>query len=384
MSGSRLFFLHYFLSFVIVCIIPGNMIESVGESVKAYRGSEMIYLLCFLYTYLLGRGALRALYGKKPNQDSTFADSVLTGGMIVIGLAEAAHLGAVVLGQSFSACVRLFLVGVVVFLLAAIVLIGVERYRKKNNKAYAKEAERLRVKKAMTASRPDSKEIILYLVFGAMVLIQILLLVSGQKRYLAGDMTVETVNTMLATDTIYQFNPMTGQPYTAGIPMRLKILCLPTLYAILCNLFDMSAIQVVWNVVPVLALLGSYLAFYTVAKALFPAGNKKRGVFMILVALILWVGTNMYGMDGFGVQYAGFRGVSVRAAILLPYTIGLILRKKWKLVLLCIFAEACIVWTLYGMGACLLVTAGMIAIGIIQKRFLKFGNTDRQGGEDDL
>lgn len=325
---------------------------------------------------------MRALYGKKQKPDMTFADSVIVGGMLVIGLAEVVHLWAVVSGQSFSRCVRFFLLGVFLLLLVAMLLIAVERIRRKKDKGYAKEAERLRIEKAMTQNRPNSQnsqnnqnsiERILYIIFGIMVLLQIILLVWRQERYLVGDMTVETVNSMLVTDTIYQVNPMTGRPYTLGIPMRLKILCLPTLYAILCEVFDKSAVYLVWNVVPVLVVVGSYLAFYTVAKALFPDEHKKRGVFLVLVALLMWVGTNSYGMDGFGLQYAAYRGVSIRAGILLPYTFGLILRRKWKLVPLCILTEACIVWTLYGMGACLIVTLGMIGIGFLQKKSRRAG-----------
>lgn len=109
---------------------------------------------------------------------------------------------------------------------------------------------------------------------------------------------------------------------------------------------------------------------------------------MVLVALLLWVGDYMYGMDGFGVQYAGFRGVSVRMAILLPYTFGLILRRKWKPVVLCILAEACIVWTLYGMGACLFVAVAMAVSGLLGKKLSACENRFRkngklQGGEED-
>lgn len=339
----------------------------------------MIYLLCFLYTCLLGRGTIRALYGTNRNQDMTLADSVLTGGMLVIGLAEAVHLWGIVSGQSFSGCVRYFLCGVLVLLLAAMLLIGLEKLRKRKDKAYAREAEKSRVRRAMTQVRPNGGERVLYAIFGAIVLLQLLFLVWNRERYLTGDMTVETVNTMLATDTIYQVNPMTGQPYTLGIPMRLKILCLPTLYAILCELFGMSGTHVVWDVVPVLVMLGTYLAFYTVARALFPDEHKKRGVFLVLVAVLLWVGTNQYGMDGFGLQYAAYRGVSLRAGILLPYTFGLIWRKKWRLVPLCILAEACVVWTLYGMGACLMVTLGMIGVEFLRKRMHRAGRLTNDG-----
>ncbi len=330
----------------------------------------MIYLFCIIIPCLLGRGALRAFYGKRETLDLTLADSMLVGGMIVIGLAEAAHMGAYVLGRSFSDCVNLFLAGIVVLLVGAALLLMIDRHKRKKSISAA-EAERLRVKRLLTKKEHGINKY--FFVFGVLVLIQVLQIVAEQKPYLVGDMTVETVNTMLSTDTIYQVNPMTGQPYTLGIPMRLKILCLPTLYGMLCEIFGMSAISVVWTSVPILTLLGCYAAFYTVSKALFEEDACKRGVFLIIVALIMWFGDSMYGLDGFGVQYAGFRGVSIRMAILLPYTFGLMLRKKWRLAVLCILAEACMVWTLYGMGACLLVMMGMI---LFQKKL-------RSGREED-
>jgi len=199
-------------------------------------------------------------------------------------------------------------------------------------------------------------------VFVALVLLQVLLLCIGKETYLDGDMTVETVNSMLSSDSIYQINPLTGRAYALGIPMRLKILCLPTLYGILSKLFGMSATHVVWTVVPVVMLLGCYAAYYTVSRTLFEEDVQKRWIFMIVVAVILWLADSMHGLDGFGVQYAGFRGTSIRMGILLPYTIGLVLRRKWLLVALCVFVEACIVWTFYGMGVCFLVAMGMILV----------------------
>lgn len=333
----------------------------------------MIYLFCVIIPYLLGRGTLRALYGKTKSADLTCADGMLAGGMVIIGLAEAAHMGAVVLGRSFSDCVVLFLVGMIVILAVAVLLIILEKHGKKKDKAAVKEAERLRVKKLLTQKDEQLSKQFMIFTFAVMVLIQVLLLITDGKRYLDGDMTVEIVNSTLSTNTIYQVNPMTGQTYTLGMPFRLKILCLPTLYAILCDLFGMSAIQVVWTAVPVLTLLGSYVAFYTVAKALFPEDSRRRGIFMLFVALILWIGNYMYGMDGFAVQYSGFRGVSIRMAILVPYTVSLVLRRKWRLVVLCVLAEACIVWTLYGMGVCLLVAVGMTLVSVLVDRFGKGG-----------
>lgn len=306
----------------------------------------MIYIIGFIVLYLLGKGALGALYKKDSLKDRGITDTMLTGGIIVIGLAEAAHLGAVVLGRSFSDCVFIFLAGVVTLLLGVAVLLIV-RFLKNN---------------VREVKKPFSKEeFILAMIWWGMALVQLFILGNSEGVYLTGDMTVETVNTMLATDTLYQINPMTGQNYVLGIPMRLKMLCLPTLYAILCDIFQYDAAKLVWGVVPVFTLLGCYAAFCNVAESLFVEDRKKRHIFMIVVALLLWVGNYMYGVDGFGLQYAGFRGTSIRMLILLPYTISMVLRKKWKSVCLCILAEACIVWTTYGLGMCLLTAGTLMA-----------------------
>lgn len=310
----------------------------------------MIYIFGIIIAYLLGKGTLGALYKTDSAKDMGITDSMLTGGIVVIGLAEAAHLGAVVLGRSFSDCVFVFLAGLVVALAGVAVLLII-RFSK--NKLHE-------------IKKPYSKEETVFAaVWLGMVLIQLLLTADSGKVYLTGDMTVETVNTMLTTDTVYQINPMTGQSYVQGIPMRLKMLCLPTLYAILCDIFQYDALELVWHVIPVFTLLGCYLAFYNVAKVLFNGDRKKKSVFMIVVALLLWVGNYMYGMDGFGLRYAGFRGVSIRMLILIPYTISMVLRKKGKMVCLCVLAEACIVWTTYGLGMCLLVAAGLVFVEVV-------------------
>lgn len=339
-------------------------------------------ILIIMVVGLLGRGALRTLY-RSPLEHGLFAaDYHIVGGMVMIGLAEVAHMAAVVLGRSFFDCVKIFAVGLLVLLFLSAFLIAWGRRLERHDKLFVKEMQRRKLKKAMATDGQQTEKKVIFVIFGIMVLIQAVLLVAEQKIYPTGDMTVETVNSILVNDGIYTVNPMTGEPYTVGIPLRLKILCLPTLYAILCDIFGTGAMQMVWSIVPVIVLLGSYLAFYTVAKALFPEDGKKRGVFMVIVALLLWINVAMYGVDGFGLQYAGYRGVSIRLGILLPYTFGLLLRRKWRLLPLCILAEACIVWTFYGMGACFFVTAVMLVPGLAMELFQNLKNKKKQDGKE--
>lgn len=332
----------------------------------------LLWLFAALVPFVLGRCAVRIIYGNQPTQETATADYMLVGGMIIIGLAEAAHLGACLLGRSFSDCVKLFAVGVAVCLIVAVVFGIVQKKLQKTNVSKQRKAEQERVKKVLLTGNMDKSRWV-YLCLGVIVVVQLVTIYTMGEIYTDGDMTLETVNSFLATDAVYQVNPMTGNAYTLGIPMRLKILCLPSLYAVLSELFGLSAELVVWSMIPAFVLLGSYLAYSTVAKALFPRNTVRRGLFLVAIALLYTCGNYMYGMDGFGVMHSGFRGVTIRAAILIPYTFGLMLRKKYRLVVLCVLAEACIVWTFYGLGACVAVAVGMLvvhaALQLLEKRF---------------
>ena len=294
----------------------------------------------------------------------TRADRILTGFFLGIGVAEAANLAMVMFGLTFSECVKLFVAGVGLLLLATILFwVLLKGKRSKNLRGMAG----WNVKEVFVSL--PLREKIVYMVFTLLVLLQVWSIVRGENNYIAGDMTVESVNTMLSADTVAQINPMTGQAYALGIPTRLKLLCLPTLYAILCRLFSVNAVTMVWIIVPILMLLLVYLVYYILADILFGKEPLKKGVFLLFVAVLLLFGDYLYGMEGFGVLCAGYRGVSIRMAILVPYMVSLCLRRQWKMVPLCLLAEACITWTLYGLGACAVVFALMLVLtkGLVRK-----------------
>lgn len=88
-------------------------------------------------------------------------------------------------------------------------------------------------------------------------------------------------------------------------------------------------------------------------------------MFMLFASVVMWVGSYAFVMDGFGLLFAGWRGVTIRNCILVPYTLSLCLRGKQVHALLCVVAEACILWTLYGLGVCSLVLVGITVAQII-------------------
>lgn len=215
-----------------------------------------------------------------------------------------------------------------------------------------------------------------FLVFGMLVVLQIWSICRNGYVYLTGDMTLETVQSFLEQDSLYEIHPLTGRPYEVGVPMRIKILCLPTLYAAVCSVFRLAPQLVVWKLMPIYFLLCSYLVYYLLGRRLFGEKAFYRGCFLVLVVLIMGWGTYAYGMDGLGLLYRGFRGESIRAGILLPYVLCQVLEHRWWSVLLCIGAELFIVWTLYGMGACVFVAIGFLVIALVKGDF-----ADKSGKE---
>lgn len=263
-------------------------------------------------------------------------------------------------GWSFSLCAKGFgIVTVVSGILAGAILLM--------RKSFFRQPQRKR-KKVKAAMEPSIVYQMLMALAGILILIQSIIILTDAGVYIAGDITLETVNSFLATDKIYQVNPLTGTAIATDMPLRIKILGLPTLYGSICYLFGLDAWQVIWHLVPVYVLVCGYLVYFQLGCILFPQSKERQACFLLLVILLMWAGDYLYGMDGFNILHSGFRGVTIRGMVLIPYTLSLLLRKRWGLVILCLAAESCVVWTLYGMGVCLAITAGMWLAGIVIRR----------------
>lgn len=313
----------------------------------------MAVLLCvcmILIPLAIGNGILSILYGKTQESTTIFADALLLGTVAVLGVTEAAHLSAVFAGFSFSTAVTIFAVLTALLFLASLFMVKVKNFRGRGEKIS-----------------------FFSILFGLVALSQVIYIAVGGGVYLRGDLTVETVESFLYTDGIYQVNPLTGAAFTEGMPFRLEILCLPTLYGALTRLSGLTTSTVVWTVVPLMTLLLCYCAFSCLGRSLFPEDRKKRECFMVAVALLLWAGGSLFGVDGFGVLYSGWRGVVIRNVVLMPYLLSLCIRKRWVAALLCIAAEACIVWTFYGAGACLFTAAAIMAASLAGRKLRRAG-----------
>lgn len=280
-----------------------------------------------------------------------FGDYLIIGEIGIIGVGEISHLTALFLKLSFSKCALLFGLLTGILLVAGAAFLVIKRQG----------AAKAGPEQGGPGRATGIPEYVLGAIFLAVVASQLIFISMGNTIYRQGDMTVETVGSFLVSDSIYQVNPMTGMPYAQGMPFRLKILCLPSLYGSLCKMTGLHPEIIVQRIVPVAVLLSSYVAFSALGRVFFPEDRRKRLCFLLMVSLLFWAGAYGYGMDGFDVLCCGWRGVTIRNAVLLPWLVSLCLRRKWLCGILCVLAESCMVWTLYGCGACLAVAAGMAA-----------------------
>lgn len=317
---------------------------------------------------------MSCFYGSRLKGDYVPGELLPAGFCVMIGTAEVSHLVAVFLGWSVSRVAWLWVGLISVLMVGCGILLLAARSSEKSS------AGRYGVGELPLSGRENTSpwkmsEQLLAGAFALSVLFQIILIMTGEQSCDTSDVTLEMVRTFLGRDQVYDVNPLTGQPYTAGVPLRLKILCLPSLYAFLCSVTGLDAELVVCRIMPVVVLIVSYFAYSVIGRLLFGRDRAGRLLMLFVISVLYWCGDYMESMDAFLLLHSGYRGVSIRNGILFPFTLGMCLKKKWKMSILAILAEACIVWTLYGLGACLLVVIVMFVI------HLWIGLRERRGGE---
>ena len=148
-----------------------------------------------------------------------FGDNLIAGEIVIIGAAAAVHLAAAVFGWSFGRCAM-----VLGGLVCAVPVCGVLFYGIRSGKRLSGSGDDAPAGKFRFQSRT---ECCLYAVFTLIFLSQLAFICMGDSNYRQGDMTVETVGSILETDGVYQVNPMTGLPYTGGYRSDLKYCVFP-------------------------------------------------------------------------------------------------------------------------------------------------------------
>lgn len=148
----------------------------------------------------------------------------------------------------------------------------------------------------------------------------------------SGDFTVETVNTTIQSDLIYENHPGMGDTFAYGITFRGKLVSLPLFYAYLKELFSFGEVfpchasVIVYRMIPIWGLLLSYLVYGLWAGVFFgrtDQGGRRAVLFFIGLGVIILFGSYSEDSIFYYQMYRGFRGETLVFAVLIPYAIYL-------------------------------------------------------------
>lgn len=277
--------------------------------------------------------------------------------IILFGIAQVLHLAALFGGLSVSLCAKAALP----LWIAALVFFFVSDFRKRrqNNEDGSKS-------EVLSGIRKYPGYVLAFLF---LVTLEIIFNCFMHAPLTTGDITGETVQTFLREDAVYTVNPMTGMPFTSGMPLRQKILGLPFLYTLLSRLTSCSSAYLIYRVIPMFTLIFAYIVYGLWARFLFPKNFKNQMIFLLFTAFVFQFGCYGSATDSSLLLFGGWRGETIRACILLPYALLCLMKKRYRGVVLCILAEACMVWTLYGAGYVLLMAAIVTLIRFFGQKY---------------
>lgn len=138
--------------------------------------------------------------------------------------------------------------------------------------------------------------------------------VSGNRS----DAVVETVQTTLMTDTMYQYHPFTKEKLELGVITSRKIITLPFWYALLSLWTGLDAAETVWILGTLLTMICSLLAFGELGGLLFFRNFKKTWLLLLFMELMYLSGDYYTGAAGYRQLFYGYSGEVIVATAVLP------------------------------------------------------------------
>lgn len=307
----------------------------------------LVYVAIICLPLLLGAGASILIKHKNIDNRISLWEAYLVGLIGCLGIFEIVHLSGVFGNLMLTECSKAALICLIGLGTVSVVVILTNRCMWKG-----------------TMRKLSVEEIVPVAFFLLLLAAQIYYVLSVPMMITSGDITQETVCSFLSENKIYGVSPLTGSVY-GGAPLRYKILCLPTVYALLSRWTGASPEIILDQLIPVLAICSAYMAYYLLSGCLFGEkadGAEKRLWFMVIVAAIFFLCEKNVYAEGYGILHASHMGTTMCNSVLVPLVLYATLKRKWMIIVGCILAEACICWTFWGLGVCIVVAAGVFAV----------------------
>lgn len=320
-------------------------------------------LLLFAVAVPLGAGAGIAAFVDRQEKNAGFM--WMAGYLVLLAVFQILSVPLIIRGARFSTLVLWFAV-LCVLLSAAGVIVWLYRLHKRP----ALQAVR---------GKAEKGEILLWVVFGALLLLQLfmacyLTFADGDDAYFVTAATIAD-----GTDTMYFYLPYTGG--TTSLDMRHALAPFPLYIAFLARITGLHTATVAHVAMPVILIPLTYCIYGLIGSRLFKAKRRQLPVFMIFTAiLILWGNYSLYTAETFLMTRtrqgkAALGNIMVPAFFFLVYLVGERLAENKKvekslwLLLFCLTTFSSLCSTFGGFLAAVLFGAFGLCALMVYKRW---------------
>lgn len=308
---------------------------------KIFAGDNnnfMVYfapLFLIIIAYLLGSLVQAVLRDK----NSKLPETILVGTLVMLLLWEAVILPSIKLLASFRGVCKVYSGLLLLLVLISVIVAG----------------------RRMTGQHKITRIYDVWPLAGALgVMVLQIIFIFMLVPNLYRDYTIETVNTTLVSDLIYENHPGLGTTFEYGITFRGKLVTLPLFYAYLVQIFGEAAATMVFRVVPIWMLLLNAFAYWNLGNHIFKKDESEWNrsfIFVIGIGLLNIFGSFAKNCIFYYQMHRGFRGETMIYGILLPFSLCLCSR---------IFVQRDYVKVVY----LLLILLASIAVTDYQKGFI--------------
>lgn len=147
------------------------------------------------------------------------------------------------------------------------------------------------------------------------------------------DTMTETISVTVLTDTIFQYNPVTGQILRYGMYPIYKFASLPLLYSALYYLCGVSMDVFLYYAIPLWVLLMNFAVLWEWGRIFFGEQREKRRLFFLFMALLTVMGDGESSSYAYTLLHGGWKGTAMAAAVVVPFGVfivySMLTEKEW-------------------------------------------------------
>ena len=329
----------------------------------------LLLLFLMIVPFLIGQPVRKVL----DYRGRGVVDSYLCGVMTMFVVSGAMHVLMMFLNRPFSDYEKIYLLILLAVALVGILLVVLDI--KKDQDELSRKERFLGFWRSFIQSRESQ----IFTVLTVIVLLLCVVRIFVGTHDVTGDFTMETIRTTLATDSIYQYNSLTGLVIEEGMPIRQQILTMPFFLAFLSDMFKVEAGMLLYKIFPCYTLFLAVLVYAKWAGVLFVKQRDRQILFLLIASMLLFLGDYAQAAPAALLLHQGFTGNAMCAAVVIPFAIYACMSKKWLLACVSVAAELFLIWTTYGLGYCVLVILlfALLEIGanVVKRRKGKGGQS---------